>query len=227
MFYFCTINNNANFSFIVRMSREKFPAIALINCNCSRRHSAVSAGSWRHCFRLYCFAMAGLWRDGGGGEERGQLHAQDGDGLRQPGVLGLQQRGLGRAALRVPAGPHRAPGPALALLRLQRDLFHCQGTEQKPWRGGGACWVPQPQSSCQKILAQNQVLILLIFHFCWLLDKWLCYVFTHIHGLSLFGNSLSLFSLLHLSCSHHNAMANSNWERSPWKVLKHYFTEVS
>ena len=76
--------------------------------------------------------MAGLGRDGVGGEERRQLHTQDRDGLRQPGVLGLQQRGLGLAALRLPAGAHRAPGPALALLRLQRHLFHCQGREQKP-----------------------------------------------------------------------------------------------
>ena len=187
MFYFCTINNNANFSFIVRMSREKFPAIALINCNCSRRHSAVSAGSWRHCFRLYCFAMAGLWRDGGGGEERRQLHAQDGDGLRQPGVLGLQQRGLGRAALRVPAGPHRAPGPALALLRLQRDLFHCQGTEQIPWRGGGVMLgsstsILMSENSGSKssvntvnipfLLASWQMTVLCFYSHTWLIIVW-------------------------------------------------------
>ena len=69
MFYFCTINNNANFSFIVRMSREKFPAITLINCNCSRRHSAVSAGQLTALFQIVLFrhGRTRTWRCRGRG----------------------------------------------------------------------------------------------------------------------------------------------------------------
>ena len=66
--------------------------------------------------------------------------------------------------LLVPIGPPDPPSRCSA----SNVTYSTVKVQSRNCEEGGACWA---QSSCQKILAQNQVLILLIFHFCWLLDK--------------------------------------------------------